>query len=88
MKKETKEEIINRFTKNLNQCYREGGMLNTIGREKEIKQIIQILSRLVKNNPLLIGYPGVGKSALVEGLVQQIEKKKYQSIFLIKKCYN
>ncbi|CAG8732362.1 16899_t:CDS:2, partial [Cetraspora pellucida] len=69
------KEIIERFTKNLNKGTKVNE-LAVIGREREIKQLIYILSRMMKNNPLLIGYPGVGKTALVEGLVQRIKQER------------
>ena len=73
MNQEREKEIIKRFTENLNQKEKVNE-LTVIGREEEIKQLIYILSRLMKNNPLLIGYPGVGKTAIVEGLVQRIKQ--------------
>src|SRR3954464_2193387 len=69
------KEIIERFTENLNQKEKINE-LAIIGREKEIKEVIYTLSRLFKNNPLLIGYPGVGKTAIVEGLVQRIKQEQ------------
>ena len=75
MSKEKEKEIIERFTENLNKKDKVNE-LAVIGREGEIKQLIYILSRMMKNNPLLIGYPGVGKTALVEGLVQRIKQEK------------
>jgi ATP-dependent Clp protease ATP-binding subunit ClpA len=75
MNKEKEKEIIERFTENLNQKAKVNE-LAVIGREGEIKQLIYILSRMMKNNPLLIGYPGVGKTALVEGLVQRIKQER------------
>src|SRR5439155_9233099 len=75
MNKEKEREIIERFTENLNQKAKINE-LAVIGREEEMKQLIYILSRMVKNNPLLIGYPGVGKTALVEGLVQRIKQER------------
>src|SRR3954447_14357682 len=75
MNKEKEREIIERFTENLNQKAKVNE-LAVIGREKEIKQLIYVLSRMIKNNPLLIGYPGVGKTALVEGLVQRIKQEQ------------
>src|SRR4051812_5878883 len=75
MNKEKEKEIIERFTENLSQKEKVNE-LAVIGREKEIKQLVYILSRMMKNNPLLIGYPGVGKTAIVEGLVQKIKHNK------------
>src|SRR3954469_15498752 len=75
MDKEKAKEIIERFTENLNEKPKVNE-LAVIGREGEIKQLIYILSRMMKNNPLLIGHPGVGKTALVEGLVQRIKQEQ------------
>ncbi|CAG8476713.1 880_t:CDS:1 [Ambispora leptoticha] len=75
MNKEKEKEIIAKFTENLNQKEKVSE-LAVIGREKEIKELVYILSRMLKNNPLLIGYPGVGKTAIVEGLVQKIKQEK------------
>jgi ATP-dependent Clp protease ATP-binding subunit ClpB len=73
MSREQVKEIIEKFTENLNQKEKVNE-LAVIGREKEIKQLTYILSRMIKNNPLLIGYPGVGKTSIVEGLVQRIKQ--------------
>src|SRR3954453_2153720 len=73
MNQEREKEIIERFTENLNQK-KKVNELTVIGREEEIKKLIYILSRMMKNNPLLIGHPGVGKTAIVEGLVQRIKQ--------------
>ena len=70
------QEIVDKFTRNLNKIYREERKAEIIGRKKEIRSIVYVLSRLIKNNVLLIGHSGVGKTAVVEGLVQQIEKKE------------
>lgn len=75
MDKDKEKAIVERFTENLNQKEKVNE-LAVIGREKEIKQLIYILSRMMKNNPLLIGYPGVGKTAIVEGLVQKIKRNQ------------
>src|SRR5256885_7461165 len=69
------KEIIEQFTENLNKKPKINE-LAVIGREEEIKQLICVLSRMMKNNPLLIGYPGVGKTAIVEGFVQRIKKEQ------------
>ncbi|MCE8167931.1 MAG: ATP-dependent Clp protease ATP-binding subunit [Candidatus Moeniiplasma glomeromycotorum] len=69
------QEIIQRFTINLNQQAKVS-QLKLIGRETQIKQLTYILSRLIRNNPLLIGSPGVGKTAIVEGLVQRIKQNQ------------
>jgi ATP-dependent Clp protease ATP-binding subunit ClpB len=66
------EEALKKFTLNLTQVAREGKVDPVVGRETEIRRIMQILSRRTKNNPILIGDPGVGKTAIVEGLAQKI----------------
>lgn len=63
---------LDEYSRNLTQMAREGKLDPVIGREKEIRRLIQILSRRTKNNPCLIGEPGVGKTAVVEGLAQMI----------------
>src|SRR5207253_2899448 len=60
------------FGRNLTQGAREGKLDPVIGREKEIERVMQVLSRRTKNNPALVGEPGVGKTAVVEGLAQKI----------------
>ena len=67
-------QILDQFGKNLTQSARDGKLDPVIGREKEIERVMQILSRRSKNNPVLIGEPGVGKTAVVEGLAQAIVK--------------
>ncbi len=64
--------VLDQFGRNLTQAAREGKLDPVIGREKEIERVMQILSRRSKNNPVLIGEPGVGKTAVVEGLAQAI----------------
>ena len=66
--------ILDQFGRNLTTAAREGKLDPVIGREKEIERVMQILSRRTKNNPVLIGEPGVGKTAVVEGLAQAIVK--------------
>jgi ATP-dependent Clp protease ATP-binding subunit ClpC len=63
---------LNQFGRDLTQLAREGKLDPVIGREKEIERVIQVLSRRKKNNPVLIGEPGVGKTAIAEGLAQRI----------------
>ena len=65
-------QILDQYGKNLTQSAAEGKLDPVIGREKEIERVMQILSRRSKNNPVLIGEPGVGKTAVVEGLAQAI----------------
>jgi ATP-dependent Clp protease ATP-binding subunit ClpC len=64
--------VLDQFGRNLTQAAREGKLDPVIGREKEIERVMQVLSRRTKNNPVLIGEPGVGKTAIVEGLAQSI----------------
>ncbi|NYF98849.1 ATP-dependent Clp protease ATP-binding subunit [Janibacter cremeus] len=64
--------VLDQFGRNLTQAARDGQVDPVIGRTKEIERIMQVLSRRTKNNPVLIGEPGVGKSAVVEGLAQDI----------------
>ena len=64
--------VLDQFGRNLTQAAREGKLDPVIGREKEIERVMQVLSRRTKNNPVLIGEPGVGKTAVVEGLAQAI----------------
>ncbi len=65
-------EALERFSRDLTELAREGRLDPVIGREMEIRRLIQVLSRRTKNNPVLIGEPGVGKTAVVEGLAQEI----------------
>src|ERR671933_2906745 len=64
--------VLDQFGRNLTQLAREQKLDPVIGREKEIERVMQVLSRRTKNNPVLIGEPGVGKTAIVEGLAQRI----------------
>ncbi|MDD1701371.1 MAG: ATP-dependent chaperone ClpB [Methanoregula sp.] len=63
---------LNRFARNLNELARSGKLDPVIGRDEEIRRVLQILSRRTKNNPILIGEPGVGKTAIAEGLAHRI----------------
>ncbi len=65
-------QVLDQFGRNLTQAAKDGKLDPVIGREKEIERVMQILSRRSKNNPVLIGEPGVGKTAVVEGLAQAI----------------
>src|ERR1700761_9289037 len=65
-------EALKKFTRDLTEAAREGKLDPVIGRDEEIRRTIQVLSRRTKNNPVLIGEPGVGKTAIVEGLAQRI----------------
>ena len=69
---EDKYQALDRYGRNLTQLARQGKLDPVIGRDEEIRRVIQVLSRRTKNNPVLIGEPGVGKTAIVEGLAQRI----------------
>src|ERR1700761_9617286 len=75
LKPVTPAEALKKFTVNLTDNARSGKIDPVIGREVEIRRVMEILSRRTKNNPLLIGDPGVGKTAIVEGLAQKIVEK-------------
>lgn len=65
-------DSLNRYARNLNELAEKGMLDPVIGRDEEIRRVLQILSRRTKNNPILIGEPGVGKTAIAEGLAQRI----------------
>ena len=69
---EEKYQALKRYARDLNDLARQGKFDPVIGRNEEIRRIMQVLSRRTKNNPVLIGEPGVGKTAIVEGLAQRI----------------
>src|ERR1039457_7278713 len=69
---EAKYQALERYAKDLNELARQGKLDPVIGRDEEIRRVVQVLSRRTKNNPVLIGEPGVGKTAIVEGLAQRI----------------
>jgi ATP-dependent Clp protease ATP-binding subunit ClpB len=69
---ETQYQALERYTRNLTDQARKGKLDPVIGRDEEIRRVMQVLSRRTKNNPVLIGEPGVGKTAIVEGLAQRI----------------
>lgn len=68
-------EALSKYATNLNEAVKEGKLDPVIGRDEEIRDVIRILSRKTKNNPVLIGEPGVGKTAIVEGLAHRIFRK-------------
>lgn len=82
--KKSKTPVLDNFGRDLTEMAEEGKLDPVVGREKEIERVSQILSRRKKNNPLLIGEPGVGKSAIAEGLALRIIQKKV-SRFLFNK---
>jgi ATP-dependent Clp protease ATP-binding subunit ClpB len=69
---EAKYKSLERYSKNLNDLAKKGKIDPVIGRDEEIRRVLQILARRTKNNPILLGEPGVGKTAIVEGLAQRI----------------
>lgn len=69
---EAKYKSLERYSKNLNDLAKQGKIDPVIGRDEEIRRVLQILSRRTKNNPILLGEPGVGKTAIVEGMAQRI----------------
>ncbi len=76
----TKTPTLDEFGSNLTQLAAEGKLDPVVGRQKEIERVIQILGRRTKNNPVLIGEPGVGKTAIAEGLAQRIANKDIPDI--------
>jgi ATP-dependent Clp protease ATP-binding subunit ClpB len=69
---ESKYQALKKYSKNLNEMAKKGKIDPVIGRDEEIRRVLQILARRTKNNPILLGEPGVGKTAIVEGLAQRI----------------
>lgn len=86
-KSERKENrsFLSEFSRDITQSFRDGKADIIVGREKEINRLVQILSRRTKNNPVLVGEPGIGKTAIVEGLAQAIALKKVPSGLLKKR---
>lgn len=81
-------DALNRFAINLNERARAGKLDPVIGRDEEIRRVLQILSRRSKNNPILIGEPGVGKTAIAEGLAQRIVRGDIPDDLSSKKIYS
>ena len=78
-------QALNKYAKNLIEEARSGKLDPVIGRDEEIRRVLQILSRRTKNNPILIGEPGTGKTAIVEGLALRIVQKKVSRILFDKR---
>lgn len=86
--KERSLEKLGQFGQDLTKKAREGALDPVIGRGKEIERIIQVLCRRTKNNPVLIGEPGVGKSAVIEGLAEAIVAKKVPELLIGKRVFS
>ena len=87
-KTKSKTPVLDNFSTDLTQAAADGKLDPVVGREKEIQRVIEILGRRKKNNPILIGEPGVGKSAIVEGLAQLIAQRKTSPMFFNKRIVN
>ena len=83
-----KTPVLDNFSTDLTQAAAEGKLDPVVGREREIQRVIEILCRRKKNNPILIGEPGVGKSAIVEGLAQLIAKRRTSPVLFNKRLVN
>ena len=86
--KKSNTPVLDAFGRDLSKAAEEGRLDPIVGREKELERIAQILSRRKKNNPILIGEPGVGKSAIAEGLATRIKEKKVPRILFNKRIVN
>ena len=84
----SKTPVLDNFSTNLTQAALDGKLDPCVGREREIQRIVEILGRRKKNNPILIGEPGVGKSAIVEGLAQMIAAHRTSPMLFGKQVYN
>jgi len=87
-KETSKTPVLDNFCRDISKVATEGDLDPVVGRVKEIKRVSQILARRKKNNPILIGDPGVGKTAIVEGLTMLIKDNKAPRILLDKKIYS
>lgn len=82
------KEFLKRYAVNLNQRAREGKLDPVIGRDEEIRRVLQILSRRTKNNPILVGEPGVGKTAISEGIAERIVSQDVPENLKTKEIYS
>ena len=73
-------DSLNRYAINLNERARTGKLDPVVGRDEEIRRILQILTRRTKNNPIMIGEPGVGKTAIAEGIAHRIIRETFLRI--------
>lgn len=85
---ENQYQVLEKYTQNLTKLAREGKLDPVIGRHEEIRRVIQILSRRTKNNPVLIGEPGVGKTAIAEGIAQRIINNDVPESLLHKEIFS
>lgn len=82
---EAKFDVLNKYARDLTQLAEEGKLDPVVGREEEIRRVIQVLARRTKNNPVLIGEPGVGKTAIAEGLALRITNRDVPEVLLGRK---
>ena len=87
-KEASKTPVLDNFCRDISKTAEEGGLDPVVGRSKEIKRVSQILARRKKNNPILIGDPGVGKTAIVEGLAMLIKDSKAPRVLLDKRIFS
>ena len=87
-KQKSKTPVLDNFSTDLTAAAKEDKLDPIVGREREIQRVLEILGRRKKNNPILIGEPGVGKSAIVEGLAQLIAQRKCSPMFFGKRIVN
>jgi ATP-dependent Clp protease ATP-binding subunit ClpA len=81
---EVSNSALEKFGRNLNKLAKEGKIHDPVSRENEIQSVLEILYKRIKNNPVLVGHPGVGKTAIVEGLAKRIVEKNVPALFLDK----
>ena len=79
--------VLEKFGRNVNDAVREGKLDPVIGRDDEIRKVVQVLARKTKNNVVLLGEPGVGKTAIVEGLAERIVKNDVPASLSGKEVY-